>query len=573
MTVVRNFTALLSDYSAWGYQTGVGKAAFITYSFPNKIPASAANRYPDAAGSFRAFTAAEKQAVRQAMAMWEEVSGIKFIEVAPGKGEIPFMFLNFNQIPGKASAAGFAYYPSGTWSSTTTPGGGNYFDAMSQGGVFIDRSDYVSGEVGDDLHILIHEIGHALGLKHPFDGDPTLPTSLDNAQHSVMSYTGRLDRLGSFDDNAARALYGGPLDAQGISWSWNKASKLLTASGSTANNGIRGTTEADRLSGKGGNDTLSGVQGRDTLKGGAGNDLLIGGDGNDTLKGDGGRDRIDGGAGTDTADYSNEGKAIFLRPASSSYSDRKVVIAGQKVETLSDIEKFIGSKFGDTLKGTYWDGNFLSGGPGNDKIAGGYDNDTLAGGRGSDTYLFVDEGSYYSFTLDLGKTAAQQTGQGIDRISGFENARGASGDDSLTGSTKGNKLEGMAGDDVLQGMKGNDRLFGGADDDVLTGALGNDLLDGASGDDQLFGGFGGDTLRGDAGNDTLEGGGGNDLIYGGTGTDQANYDGARSRYQLSERSDGGVRVVDTGDGNAADILYGVEKIDFGGTVFNIADLL
>ncbi len=35
---------------------------------------------------------------------------------------------------------------------------------------------------------LIHEIGHALGLKHPHDGAPNLPSGEDNHTNTVMSY-------------------------------------------------------------------------------------------------------------------------------------------------------------------------------------------------------------------------------------------------------------------------------------------------------------------------------------------------------------------------------------------------
>lgn len=35
---------------------------------------------------------------------------------------------------------------------------------------------------------LLHEIGHALGLKHPFEGEHKLPEELDNTENTVMSY-------------------------------------------------------------------------------------------------------------------------------------------------------------------------------------------------------------------------------------------------------------------------------------------------------------------------------------------------------------------------------------------------
>ncbi|MCX7946890.1 MAG: hypothetical protein N2557_08055, partial [Hydrogenophilus sp.] len=36
---------------------------------------------------------------------------------------------------------------------------------------------------------LLHELGHALGLKHPFEGAPTLPSAYDNGHWTIMTYT------------------------------------------------------------------------------------------------------------------------------------------------------------------------------------------------------------------------------------------------------------------------------------------------------------------------------------------------------------------------------------------------
>jgi serralysin len=35
---------------------------------------------------------------------------------------------------------------------------------------------------------ILHEVGHALTLKHPFDGSATLPNDLDSKKYTVMSY-------------------------------------------------------------------------------------------------------------------------------------------------------------------------------------------------------------------------------------------------------------------------------------------------------------------------------------------------------------------------------------------------
>lgn len=52
-----------------------------------------------------------------------------------------------------------------------------------------DPELYTLEEGGNGWTIIAHELGHSMGLKHPFEAGATLPASLDDVVHSIMSYT------------------------------------------------------------------------------------------------------------------------------------------------------------------------------------------------------------------------------------------------------------------------------------------------------------------------------------------------------------------------------------------------
>jgi Ca2+-binding RTX toxin-like protein len=113
---------------------------------------------------------------------------------------------------------------------------------------------------------------------------------------------------------------------------------------------------------------------------------------------------------------------------------------------------------------------------------------------------------------------------------------GLTGNDTLTG----NSLA-----DIIEGGVGNDRLFGLGGNDILNGGDGNDSLDGGNGDDYV---------SGEIGNDTLFGSSGSDFFNGGAGTDVANY----SSFSSS------ITLLPTGailkGGGGTDQLFQVETI-------------
>lgn len=151
-------------------------------------------------------------------------------------------------------------------------------------------------------------------------------------------------------------------------------------------------------------------------------------------------------------------------------------------------QTFTGGAGDDTLSGGQ-DDDRLSGGRGDDLLNGGTGDDVLLGGWGNDVLNGGAGRDYASFQgprpvkVDLALTGPQNTGQGVDQLSGIENVATGAGNDRVYGDSRTNVLKGGAGDDLLVGRNGRDQLFGGPGDDILIGGAGGDRLTGGAGSD------------------------------------------------------------------------------------------
>ena len=109
----------------------------------------------------------------------------------------------------------------------------------------------------------------------------------------------------------------------------------------------------------------------------------------------------------------------------------------------------------------------------------------------------------------------------VGEASTSNHLRGYAGDDSITGGTQFNDINGNQGNDTIIGKSVvGDWLLGGqgADSINASASTGNNIVNGNIGNDTIVGGSGHDTLRGGQGDDVIHAGSGGDWISGDLGT-------------------------------------------------------
>lgn len=326
--------ALLSG-SVWNNS---GNGVTITYNFWNALPSYYSGSDTEAT-NFQAFNNVMKAAAIRVMDMVETFTNITFQEVNNESAQIGWAQAELNP-----NAGAWAYYPH------VHPKGGDIWT----NNIYSGTKNPVEGNWG--FHVLMHELGHALGLKHSFSGSTVLTGAEDNTQYTVMSYTGvkNTHTYQLYDIAALQHLYGANMSyatgndnyilQSGVRYSiWDSGGIDTMDGGAIASNMTLNLNEGT-FSSVGGTDNITlaynvvienakGGSGDDTIYGNGADNLLLGGAGNDVFYSSGGSDTIDGQSGSDTVHYTLDMNQYSI--SVNSFSDVRI-----SDDTVSNVENF-----------------------------------------------------------------------------------------------------------------------------------------------------------------------------------------------------------------------------------------
>lgn len=545
------------------------------------------------------FSASQKQAVQDILGMISSFTRITFSEVGGSTNpQIGFV----NAFAASTTLAGSAYYPTG-WQ-----GGGDIFINKNFWGA---AGSYAQGS--QNYFVLMHEIGHALGLRHSFEG---LSGEYATEKYSVMAYD--MSSWGNvtassymlYDIAALQDLYGTNMDYNSGDTTYvltpGKAMTIWDGGGTDTldSSSYQGNTtlnlNAGSFSSVGLTENLAiayGVtienaatgSGNDIVYGNQGNNRIMLGSGNDTVYFSAGQDIIDGGEG---------GDILRLGAAFATYSFYAVgpalQIANSAGATLvTAIETFI---FSDLTRS--WNDLFSSAGVTtpplstahitvaagrNYNFASAADTDAVMSGRqiraknGGGSMLRIErDGDDLSLTSlqpkkltyvsvshegDLNVTASgfSKTVIQVNSTQGAEihavrlttgTLRGGDGDDRIEANLTGFSDK-KARSLVIDGKGGDDEIIvTGLHSKIKTTLLGQD------GDDHItFTGSGTHSARGGNGNDVVHGRASRAILYGEEGNDRLEGDAGNDILYGGNGDD----ILN--GGRASDYLYGQAGAD------------
>jgi Ca2+-binding RTX toxin-like protein len=337
------------------YESLLGSAQEFQYCFPTSIPAYTTSA-KDING-YMPFNDQQKAFSRLALSYISSVTALRFVEIGSPESANTIAFANNSQGP---DGGGYSSYPSRNFGSSDV-----YLSTDSPANLAPSEANYSAG-------ILMHEVGHALGLKHPFsapepnghiDDGPYLPISEDTSLWTVMSYTvaGNIGlKFSELDVAALQYLYGPSQNARtgndiysissaATNFVWDgagtdtiDASLISTPVTIYLEPGYWGyvAVKATTITAPGQMTVNFGTV-IENLVGGAGSDQLYGNAVNNAIKGLGGNDTIDGGTGVDTAEYVGTRAAHSVTQTASGWT---VSSTAEGSDVLQNVERL---KFSD----------------------------------------------------------------------------------------------------------------------------------------------------------------------------------------------------------------------------------
>ncbi|MEC7118299.1 MAG: matrixin family metalloprotease [Pseudomonadota bacterium] len=524
---------LLSGYA---YHAPDQQRLTMTFGFPDFT----GNNETESDRPIYTASAAYQAAVRDQLSKLSELTNIDFVEVTDPQAArfADISFAGMKHVDAPSGVAGYAYYPGNTSSMIVQRDENN--------------TDYSIG--GSYYQVLLHEIGHRLGLKHSHDeenGFPELPEAKDNAIYTVMSYNWNsvvATTYAVLDIQALQYLYGANYQTRSgndtytynLNTGWYNETiwdgggeDAIHLEGTSAHfsleegvlnpnqHGYGSVTIAyganiENLVGTSGNDVLTGNHLDNRLTGSAGDDLLYGGLGHDILVGSGGRDSIYGGAGNDVLDggfgvdvmYGGQGNDVYHVNHS---ADKVIELTNEGVDTVhssanyqlsAHVENLVMTAAGLTGIGNvlsnvltaHASGSTLYGGGGRDTLNGGAGNDVLDGGFGVDV-MYGGQGDDVYHVNHSADKVIESANEGTDTVHSSANYQLSAHVENLVLTAAGLTGTGNVLSNVLTAHASGSTLYGGGGRDTLNGGAGNDVLDGGFGVDVMYGGQGDDVYH------------------------------------------------------------------------------
>lgn len=408
-------------------------------------------------------TAALAAAFRLALAAWDDLIAPDFTEVADSGGTFGELRVAFTGM--EAGTSGYAYL-----GTPTNPGG-------RIGDIWISptlRDDaFAAGGFGSE--VLIHEIGHTLGLKHSFDA-PAVPAEYDSTRYTVMSYTeiaerhvsfGR-DGNGNYFSSTRPVIAATPMVLDILALQAIYGADTGTRTGDDSYRFTQWDPALRTIYDAGGNDTI------DVSDFTLGNVIDLRPGAYSSIGRAGAEEQI----AYWTAIYPEI--AGFIRQQISSrtnlytFTDNLGIAFGTVIENAiggAGVDTITGNDAANRLEGR--GGNdILAGGAGDDLLIGGAGGDQLDGGAGTDMASYRNAAAGVTLNFATGTHGGEAAGDSFTSIERFE----LSGfDDLFTGGDADDFVFALGGADDLRGGGGNDAFFFGA---ALTAA---DRVDGGAG--------------------------------------------------------------------------------------------